>query len=357
MKNFNKKYFLGANSCEGFYSKFADSYNADEGWRAFLIKGGPGTGKSSFMKYIAAKAQRCGIDFELCICSSDPNSLDGIILPEKKTVVLDATSPHIVEPSYPAVCEEILNFGQFWDADKIVVNRKEVLEVTRKNKLLHKKASGYLLACGQLIYDNYKTALAVTDKEKALAFADKLCKKYIPNRKKKGKEWVRFIEGISPLGIISYKNTVTENYNNLVIISDNYGSASNIIINKVREYALEKGHEIITLKNPFLPSVITDHILIPELSLAFVTENDYMHFSSDERRIHARRFVNSTKLHNSRSRIFFNKKISKQLLLYAAQTLSQAKSVHDELEKYYIKAMDFKSLSIFAEEFFQKLFS
>lgn len=357
MKNLNKKYFLGANSCEGFYSKFADSYNAEEGWRAYLIKGGPGTGKSSFMKYIAAKAQNSGIDFELCICSSDPNSLDGIILPEKKTVILDATSPHVVEPSYPAVCEEILNFGQFWDNDKISINSGSIIEITQKNKLLHKKASGYLSACGQLIYDNYKTALAVTDKEKALNFADKLCKKYIPNKKKKGKEWVRFIEGITPLGIVSYKKTVTENYKNLIIVSDNFGSASNIIMNRIREYALEKGHEIITLKNPFLPSVITDHILIPRLSLAFVTENDYMHFPSEQRRIHARRFVNSTKLHNSRSRIFFNKKISKQLLLCASETLSQAKAVHDELEKYYIEAMDFKALSLFAEEFCKKLFS
>ena len=56
MENFNLKYFLAANSCEGFCSYFDKSYLPDGEWRAFIIKGGPGTGKSSFMKYFALKA-------------------------------------------------------------------------------------------------------------------------------------------------------------------------------------------------------------------------------------------------------------------------------------------------------------
>ena len=40
-------FFLGANSPEGFISKFSSSYFADSGWRTYIIKGGPGTGKST----------------------------------------------------------------------------------------------------------------------------------------------------------------------------------------------------------------------------------------------------------------------------------------------------------------------
>ncbi|MBQ8793259.1 MAG: hypothetical protein IJZ63_00755 [Clostridia bacterium] len=57
MKNEFSKYFLAANSAEGFVSHFGDNYDYADGWRAYIIKGGPGTGKSSFMKYITAKAQ------------------------------------------------------------------------------------------------------------------------------------------------------------------------------------------------------------------------------------------------------------------------------------------------------------
>ncbi len=357
MNDYNKKYFLAANSCEGFYSSFVDNYSAQDGWRAYLIKGGPGTGKSSFMKYIAVTAQKKGIPFELCVCSSDPNSLDGIILPSKKIIVLDATPPHAVEPTFPAVCEEIINLGAFWDSDKIAKHREEVIEVTLKNKLLHKMASGYLKATGELLFDNYKTALACTDKEKTARFAEMLCKRYLKRANNIGSEQVRFIEGISPLGIIAYSKTVTENHKNIIVISDNFGSAANIIMQTVRKNALSLGHKIITLKNPFLPSVITDHILIPELSLAFVRENEYMHFDCDARRIHARRFVNNAKLHNSISRIKFSKKIIRELLLSSAETLSKAKAVHDELEKYYIDAMDFVALTDFAQKTTEKILS
>ena len=40
---------------------------------------------------------------------------------------------------------------------------------------------------------------------------------------------------------------------------------------------------------------------------------------------------------------------------YAAETLSGAKSVHDELEGYYIKAMDFDRLTAFAESFTKEI--
>ena len=92
-------------------------------------------------------------------------------------------------------------------------------------------------------------------------------------------------------------------------------------------------------------------IIIPELSVAIATENTYIHFSSKERRIHARRFVSSKKLHLSRERLKFNKKAAKELFLSAAGALNGAKQVHDKLESYYIKAMDFDRLTAFAQKF------
>lgn len=353
MENFKLKYFLGANSCEGFCSFFEKSYLPDGEWRAFIIKGGPGTGKSSFMKYFALKAAEKGYNPVLCPCSSDPDSLDAVILTEKKLVIMDGTAPHTVDPAFPGACEKILNFGEFWDDAAFASDKKEIIETTLLNKALHKTAARYIEAAGKLIADSYKTALACTDKEKTLQFSKNLSRRLIPHRENApvGNEWIRFTEGITPLGIVSYSGTLVAQVPKAVIIDDEYGSASNIIISFIREYALKNGYEIITLKNPFLPSLITDHIIIPELGIAFATENAYMHFPCNSRRIHARRFVSSQKLHLSRERLKFNKKAAKELLISAASTLSQAKSVHDRLESHYIKAMDFDRLTAFAEKF------
>ncbi|MBQ8267623.1 MAG: hypothetical protein IJZ21_04485, partial [Clostridia bacterium] len=131
MKSDFSKYFLGANSAEGFVSHFGDSFDSLNGWRGIIIKGGPGTGKSSFMKYIVAKAVDAGYDVELCPCSSDPDSLDGIIIKEIKTVVLDGTSPHVAEPVYPGASEEIINLGEFWNSEKLRAAADQIIYVTK----------------------------------------------------------------------------------------------------------------------------------------------------------------------------------------------------------------------------------
>ncbi len=349
------KYFLAANSCEGFVSHFGDCYNPHDNWKAYIIKGGPGTGKSSFMKRVAKTAEERDEKYILCPCSSDPQSLDAVILPNKKTVILDGTAPHTLDPVYPAVCEEILNFGQFWDSDKIAKS-DEIITVTDHNKSLHKTASKYLNAAGQIMLDSYKTALSCTKNAEVKTFADKLCKKYIPRKNGIPYEWVAFLSGITPQGVITYPETVTDSCRKLVIISDKFRAASNVIMNEVRNFCLINGYEIITVKNSFLPTLITDHIIIPELSLAFVTEDNNQLFATDTRRIHARRFTSNKLLHNSSQRLKLNRKVTESLICAATDTLKQAKSVHDKLENYYINAMDFKSLNAFTEKFCKKMF-
>lgn len=351
MNKNTQKFFLGANSCEGFVSAFADCYSAEDCWRAYIIKGGPGTGKSSFMKHFAVHAQKAGGDIILCPCSSDPNSLDGVIVPNKKIVIFDGTHPHVVEPEWVGICEETVNLGEFLDGEKLRKDAEKIFAVSNENKRLHKKASAYLKALGHILSEELRFVESCTDKKRCIVFAERLCKKLLPNKKTEGKEWIRFLQGITPLGLVSYTESVNQNYAAKVIISDSFGCASNEIMKTVRKFALAAGYEIITVKNAFLPNKLIDHILIPELSLAFVTENSTQKFGGDERRVHARRFMNMTQLHSQRQRMTFCRHMAKELILAACTTLKEAKLTHDELESYYINAMDFEAVTAYAEKF------
>ncbi|MBO5797021.1 MAG: ATPase, partial [Clostridia bacterium] len=46
------RFFLGANTPGGFVGYMPESYAAGEGWRVYIIKSGPGTGKSTFMRRV-----------------------------------------------------------------------------------------------------------------------------------------------------------------------------------------------------------------------------------------------------------------------------------------------------------------
>lgn len=88
------RFFLGANSSGGFVSRFDQLGDSHGNWRCTVIKGGPGTGKSSLMKkLVTAMSEKCSVIEEI-YCSSDVNSLDGVIFPDLMLSIADGTPPH-----------------------------------------------------------------------------------------------------------------------------------------------------------------------------------------------------------------------------------------------------------------------
>ena len=128
MKNnfLTTEFFLASSTTEGFFSVFKDLYDPKEGWFCYILKGGPGTGKSTIMKKINLKAMENGIKSELIHCSSDPDSLDAIILPELKIAVADGTAPHVLEPMYPGVSDSIINLGEAWNKKSLYKSKDKI---------------------------------------------------------------------------------------------------------------------------------------------------------------------------------------------------------------------------------------
>ena len=81
------EYFLGSNSERGFFSLYSDMADTSAGDFIWLIKGGPGCGKSSFMRKIGAAAESAGFSVEYTRCSGDPDSLDAVYIPEKSSAM------------------------------------------------------------------------------------------------------------------------------------------------------------------------------------------------------------------------------------------------------------------------------
>ena len=118
-------YFLGSSGKNGFFSCFSQLTPKIDGQYTFIIKGGPGTGKSSMMKKIASEIENMDIGCERIFCSSDPSSLDGIIIPSLRVSVADGTSPHTIDPEYPGATGEIVNLGECWDKKKLFENKEK----------------------------------------------------------------------------------------------------------------------------------------------------------------------------------------------------------------------------------------
>ena len=133
-------YFASANTCDGFLHYFGRIFDPNQLQRIYIIKGGPGSVKSSLIRKIANQAEELGEKTERFLCSSDPDSLDGAILMDRKIAILDGTAPHLTDPNYPGAVETIVNTGAFWNKKKLTDRKEEILELTReKKRYYHKK--------------------------------------------------------------------------------------------------------------------------------------------------------------------------------------------------------------------------
>ena len=125
-------FFLGANSGHGFHSFYDELIDLTTANCVYILKGGPGSGKSSIMKKVAAAASDKGYSIERIYCSSDPDSLDAIIIPALGKAIVDGTSPHIVEPKYPLAVERYIDLGKFADYSELSKNKDEIISVKDK---------------------------------------------------------------------------------------------------------------------------------------------------------------------------------------------------------------------------------
>ena len=143
------RFFLGANSRYGFYSLYDSFIDPAAGDFLWVIKGGPGCGKSSFMKKIGAAAETAGLPVEYIHCSGDPDSLDALWLPSLRTGYVDGTAPHVMEATYPAAASLYLDLGTYYDSSALTKKLDNIVELNRRYKLYYQRAYDCLAAAAE----------------------------------------------------------------------------------------------------------------------------------------------------------------------------------------------------------------
>ncbi len=344
--------FLGANTPQGFVSLFDELYNPYKSCRAFIVKGGPGTGKSTLMKKAGAKFEKEGMDVEYIYCSSDPHSLDGLIVPEKGICIADGTSPHILEPKFPGAAENIINTGDFWDREKLFRRQDEIRSLTLENSMCHRRSAKYLAAAGSINDENIRLSNKYVDFDKTDSFALRFTARELPKKKgaKPGRKLKRFISAITPEGLIFLDGSVQALATRIIGIDDEYTLASSLLVDRIGEMAVKNGYDVIFCHCPFKPKMQCEHIIIPEMKLAVLTlKTAHKTEIACDRLIHAKRFLHEG-LYDYSCSLRFNRRLIKELTAQAVEALKQAKKTHDKLEAIYIDAMDFSALEVYCEK-------
>lgn len=350
-----RHYFPGNNTAEGFFSYYNFILNQKEARRILCIKGGPGTGKSSLMKKLGNLYLNKGYTVEFHHCSSDPNSLDGILIKELNIALVDGTSPHIVDPINPGAVDEVLNMGDALDMDMLAKNKKEIISLNKEIGKNFKRAYRFL-GSAKCIHDDWSSLnYESLDSNKIYNLIENLKNNIFKTDKfGYGNERHLFATAITPDGIITYADSLSTDFKTKYILTGGPGFGKTDILKFIGSCAQKKGYFIEYMHDPFVPERI-EHIFIPEISTCIISNNEInqANYTGIEYNL-----FDYTKLNLSSSKnddIKYNADLFYNLVNKSISLIHNAHLLHDELEAYYIKAMDFSVADNIYEKVIKKL--
>ncbi|MHB1314671.1 MAG: hypothetical protein ACYCX2_04205 [Christensenellales bacterium] len=313
------------------------------------------------MKNIGYRMQNLGQDVEYLHCASDPDSLDGILIPALRVALLDGTAPHVIDPINPGAVDEIINLGEYWNPEGIKQKKEEIIRVNTETGRLFKRAYHYLAAAKCLSDSVVELLDAATDKAGLYFEADRIIQNEFfgkPVGRRMGKVKKQFASAITPLGIVQYIDTLFDETYRTYLIKNRRGVGVAELLERISKEAQIRGIDTELYYCPMVPALKIEHLIIPELALAYISENEYFAVNSKyEEEIDIARYTGMSCLASGKEAMAFGVKGFDMLLNEAIQTLHEAKSLHDDMEKYYIPHMHFEQLKEKTEDVIKRILS
>ena len=336
-----KSYFAASNTERGFLSYFSEIFR-ERAERCYIIKGGPGTGKSRLMRELGGAAESAGYGVEYYYCSSDPDSLDGIFAVRgcDSFAVLDGTAPHAEDLISPGCVDNIIDLGRFWDSRILRERRREIAVFGEKKKKAYAAAYRALAAYGEL------TRLAdglVAECADTAAIAEE-CARIAVNLKP-----MRNLR--TPLSAIGMKglrgfDTFAESASHTLCVTDARGYGCSYLYLDALARAVGSCRRS---PHPILPDrvtgILTDGVAVV---CSAVTEKGANAIDVSE-------FVDRSAYLPRKDRAEHLRALADGALDEAKISFSEAGAAHMKLEEIYVSSMDFGEKEAYSAELCEKI--
>ena len=342
--NTQDSFFAAANGFAGFRSYFPEVFNSKDYAGIFILKGGPGTGKSSLLRKLCDFGEKNGFRVKKVLCSSDVYSLDGVILEKNgiRFAAIDGTAPHTRDTELPGAVDEIINLGDNWDSERLASEKRLIVSLTKKKAQHYKKAYELLSYAGKVSAIIDKTEEENIDIENIKIGAKSLAEELSPYEAS-GEESFMLNESFARQGLLRI-DAAEENSSRVIRISES-GFAARIYMSKLLSELRKKAVGLTVFPGVFEGENVRA-ILLNTTKTAIVVSD------TPTPDIDLQRYVSkpqSTVLLKSLE----NAKDT--LLEESRRYFSFASDLHFELEKIYISAMNFKENDIFLEKITEKI--
>lgn len=337
-------FFAGANSGDGFQNLFSELVDLEDTLDLMILKGGPGVGKNTFMREIGRTMEEAGVAVEYLRCSGDPDSLDGVVLPQLRCAVADGTSPHVMEPKYPAAVDRYVDLGRFYDLTAAKADADAVKTYTNAYKDAYARAYRNLKAARQVELDAQTAVVKAADTERLARRVQGIMQRELRNKgTERGKTTRRFLGSITHKGFVWRFDSVEALCPKVYELCDSWELVGDGL-EQLHQAAVRNGWDTIVCPAPEEPQRM-EHLLVPGLGLAFVSTRAGMEYGKKPCR---RMRVDALAEPEGKGRLRFQQRMVTALREDAVAALKDAKECHDKLEAVYNPYVDFDGVRALA---------
>jgi len=296
---------------------------------------------------------------ELIHCSSDNDSLDGVACPSLGIAMIDGTTPHTVDPRYPGAVDEILNFGAYWDKEKLKKEKQAIVALTHSGSLCFSKTYAYLGAAATIYREWSRTNQRLTGEDRWRAavkeIEDEISRRAGENRRgcnSKGRFRRLFASAITPAGPVHYLASIFQDAGLLYLLEGPPGSGQGLVMNSLLRVAGEKNLAVEVFYCALCPEKI-DHLWFPEIGTGVISSTPPHQYPAAQNA----RVLNLGTLREHNEDDGEVRTVLDGLLEKAVAWLKQAKAVHDELEDCYRPYMNFQALDLYKKKILAEILS
>ncbi|OMC98999.1 PRK06851 family protein [Paenibacillus sp. FSL R5-0636] len=259
-------FFAGGNTAHGFSNLYESSLQ--DLTRLFVLKGGPGTGKTRIIREIGDLLAQQGYEIWLIHAASDNDSLDGVVIPELKVGIIDGTAPRVIKPELPEEAIVHVNLEQAVDTLQLSQRCVEIDSLVDQYTEEH-----------ELAYSGFAEALRIHDEWEAIYIAtmnfqaaDELNQEYIQllygdqNFEKVSRVDHRFLGAATPKGAVDFVPNLTAGLKRY-LVKGRAGSGKSTLLKKLAAEGIKRGVNVEIYHCGFDPNSL-DMIIVRELGFA-----------------------------------------------------------------------------------------